>query len=73
MLNVSMAMGSISVCNELCEFFEAMTLSIATAFTTLASVTVGKSSGVMAEQLLKVLCIPHDDAAWKLSVTTQLV
>ena len=50
-----------------------MTLSIATAFTTLASVTVGKSSGVMAEQLLKVLCIPHDDAAWKLSVTTQLV
>jgi hypothetical protein len=68
-----MAMGSVSVCNDLCEIFKAMTLSIATAFASLASVTAGKSSGVTAEQLSKVFCIPHDDAVRTLSATTQLV
>ncbi len=52
-----MAMGRVSVCNDLCENFKAMTLSIATAFATLVSVTAGKSSGVTAEQLSKVFCI----------------
>ncbi len=71
--HVSMAMGSISVSNDSCAIFEAMPLSIAAAFTTLASVNAGKRSGVTAEQLSKVFCIPHDDAARTLSVTTQLV
>jgi hypothetical protein len=73
MLRVSMAMGSVSVCNDLCENFEAMTLSIATVFATLASVTAGKRNWVSAEQLSKVFCIPCDDATRTLSVTTQLV
>ena len=73
MLHVSMAIGSIFLSNDSCAIFEAMPLSIAAAFTTLASVTAGKRSGVTAEQLSKVFCIPHDDAARTLSVTTQLV
>ena len=73
MLHISMAMGSISVCNDSCALFEAMPLSIAAAFTTLALVTAGKRSGVTAEQLSKVFCIPHNDAARTLSVTIQLV
>jgi hypothetical protein len=73
LLHVSMAIGSMSVCNDWCEIFEAMSSSIATAFATLVSVTAGKSNGVTAEQLSKVFCIPHDDAVRTLSATTQLV
>jgi hypothetical protein len=71
--HVSMAMGSVSVCSDLCKIFEAMSSSIATAFATLASVTAGKSNWVTAEQLSKVFCISHDDAVPTLSATTQLV
>jgi hypothetical protein len=72
--HVSMAMGSVSVCNDSCEIFEAiMTSSVAPPFATLASVTAGKMKGVTAEQLSKVFCIPHDDAVRILSATTQLV
>jgi hypothetical protein len=73
MSHVSMVMGSVSICNDPCAVFEAMLLLIATAFARLVSVTARKSSGVMAEQLLKVFCIPHDDAAWTLSIAVQLV
>ena len=39
----------------------------------MALVTAGKRSGVTAEHLSKVFCIPHDDAARTLPVATQLV
>jgi len=42
-----------------------------TAFATIAAVFAGKSTGVNAEHLAKVWCIPHDEAAQTLKVTTQ--
>jgi hypothetical protein len=44
---------------------------LATAFATIGVVSTGRSKGVNAEHLAKVWCIPHDDAARTLMVTTQ--
>jgi hypothetical protein len=39
----------------------------------LAAITAGKSGGVTVEQLAKVFCIPHDNAACTLTITSQLI
>ena len=46
---------------------------LTTAFATIAVVSVGRSKGVNAEHLAKVWCIPHDDVAWTIQVTSQLL
>jgi hypothetical protein len=46
---------------------------LATAFATIAAVSAGRSKGVNAEHLAKVCCIPHDDDAWTIQVTSQLL
>jgi hypothetical protein len=46
---------------------------LTTAFATIAVVSVGRSKGVNAEHLARVWCIPHDDAAWTIQVTSQLL
>ncbi len=67
-----MALRRVSIDNSPCKIFEGMTSTIASTFASLAAVTAGRSGGVTAEQLAKVFCIPHDDAAQTLSVTSQL-
>ncbi len=44
---------------------------LATAFAMIQAVSVGRLKGVSAEHLSEVWCIPHDDAARTLGVTTQ--
>jgi hypothetical protein len=46
---------------------------LTTAFAIIAAVSAGRSKGVNAEHLAKVWCIPHDDAAWTIQVTSQLL
>ena len=58
MSHVSMAMGSISVCNNSCAIFEAMPSSIAAAFTTLALVTAGKKVGSRLDSFQKCSAFP---------------
>ncbi len=65
--HASMALESISINNSPCKIFEEMTSAIASAFASLAVVTAGRSGGVTA-----VFCIPHDNAAWTLSMISQL-
>jgi hypothetical protein len=70
--HAAMAFGSVSKDDGACEIFEARVLEmLATAFATIQAVSAGKSKGVSAEHLSKVWCIPHDDAACTLDVTTQ--
>jgi len=40
-------------------------------FATIAAVSAGRSKGVNAKHLVKVWCIPHDEAAQTLRVTSQ--
>ncbi len=69
--HATMAFGSVSKDDDACEIFESSVLEmLATAFATQA-VSAGRSKGVSAEHLSKVWCIPHDDAAHTLGVTTQ--
>jgi len=70
--HAAMAFGSVSKDDNACEIFEARVLEmLATAFATIQAVSAVRSKGVSAEHLSKVWCIPHDDAACTLGVTTQ--
>jgi hypothetical protein len=71
--HASMAMGSVSIDNSECKIFEKFETNLCKAFASLAAVTAGRSGGVSAEHLSKIFCIPHDDAARTLSVTSQLI
>ena len=72
MSHVSMAAGSVSIDDSACYIFEAnISAQLVTAFATIAAVSSGRSKGVNAEHLAKVWCIPHDEAAQTLKVTTQ--
>jgi hypothetical protein len=67
-----MAFGSVSKDDNSCEIFKARVLEmLATSFATIQAVSAGRSTGVSVEHLSKVWCIPHDDAAHTLGVTTQ--
>jgi hypothetical protein len=68
-----MAMGSVSIDKSPCKIFEGLESTLCEAFASLAAVTAGRSGGVSAEHLSKILCIPHNDAARMLSVTSQLI
>jgi hypothetical protein len=71
--HASMAMGSVSINDSLCEIFEELESTLCKAFVSLAAVMAGHSGGVSAEHLSKIFCIPHDDAERTLLVTSQLV
>jgi hypothetical protein len=71
--HASMAMGSVSINNSSCEIFEGLESTHCNAFVSLTAATAGRSGGVSAEHLSKIFCIPHDDAARRLLVTSQLV
>ncbi len=74
MSHVSMALGSVSIDDTACDIFmENASLMLTTAFATIAAVSVGRSKGVNAKHLAKVWCIPHDDAAWTIQVTSLLL
>jgi hypothetical protein len=74
MSHVSMALGSVSINDTACGIFMENTSAIlTTAFATIAAVSAGRSKGVNAEHLAKVWCIPHDDAARTIQVTSQLL
>ncbi len=74
MSHVSMALGSVSIDDTACGIFmENASAMLMTAFATIAAVSAGRSKGVNAEHLAKVWCIPHDDAAWTIQVTSQLL
>ncbi len=45
--------------------------TLLTVFATIQAVSARRSNEVSAENLAKVWCIPHDDAACTLDVTTQ--
>jgi hypothetical protein len=68
-----MAMGSVSIDDDACEIFEKFESTLRHAFASLAAITAGRGGGVSAEHLSKIFCIPHDDAARTLSVTSQLI
>ncbi len=70
--HAAMAFGSVSKDDDACEIFEArVSEMLATAFAKIQAVSAGRSKGVSADHLSKVWCIPHDDAARTLGVTTQ--
>jgi hypothetical protein len=70
--HAAMAFGSVSKDDDACEIFETrVSVVLATALATIQAVSAGRSKGVSAEHLAKVWCIPHDDAARTLGVTTQ--
>ncbi len=70
--HAAMVMGSTSIDDSGCELFlESASSQFESAFSTLATVTVGRSRGVSAEHLAKVWMIPHDEAARTLQVTSQ--
>jgi hypothetical protein len=71
--HASMAMGSVSIDDIACKIFEKFESTIRDVSASIAAVTAKRSGGVNAEQLSKIFCIPHDDAARTLLVTTQLV
>ncbi len=71
--HAAMAIGSVSKDDAACEIFEARLSAImTTVFATVQAVSARKSKGVNAKHLDKVWCIPHDNAARTLSVTTNL-
>jgi hypothetical protein len=72
MSHVAMALGSVSINNSDYEIFMANNSAMmATAFAMIIAVTAERSIGVNAEHLAKVWCIPHNDAALTLQVTSQ--
>ncbi len=74
MSHVSMTLGSVSIDDTACDIFmENASAMLTTAFATIAADSAGRSKGVNAEDLAKVWCIPHDDAAWTIQVTSQLL
>jgi hypothetical protein len=66
-------MGSVSIDESTCKIFEGLESTCCEAFASLTAVTAGCSGGVSAEHLFKIFCIPHNDAARTLSVTSQLI
>jgi len=64
---VSMAMGSMTVDDEACNLFEAR------VFSSVSAIAAGRSKGFTADHLVKIWCIPYDDAARTLEVTTQWI
>jgi hypothetical protein len=68
-----MAMGSVSIDESTCEIFEGLESTFHEAFASLTAVTDGCIGGVSVEHLSKIFCIPHNDAARTLSVTSQLI
>ena len=72
MSHAAMAFGSVSKDDDACEIFEAgVSEMLAMVFAMIQAISVGRLKGVSAEHLAKVWCIPHDDAARTLGVTTQ--
>ncbi len=71
--HASMAMGSESIDDDACKIFKKFESTIRDVSASIAAVTAKRSGGVNAEHLSKIFCIPHDDAARTLLVTTQLV
>jgi hypothetical protein len=72
MSNASIELGSTSIDNGACQFFEAdLTVKLALAFSMLAAVTAGQMRGVTPEHLSKVWSIPFVDATKTLQMTTQ--
>jgi hypothetical protein len=70
--HAAMAFRSVAKDDDACEIFEArVSEMLVMAFATIQAVSAGRSKGVSAEHLEKVWCIPHDDAACTLGVTTQ--
>ncbi len=70
--HAGMTFDSVSMDNNACNIFETkLSEVLATGFATIHAVSAGRSKGVSAEHLAKVWCIPHDDAARTLGVTTQ--
>jgi hypothetical protein len=70
--HAAMAFGSVSMDNTACDIFEEQLSEVlATVIATIHAVSAGRSKGVSAEHLAKVWCIPHDDAARTIGVTTQ--
>jgi hypothetical protein len=68
-----MAMGSVSIDKSTCKIFDGLESTLCEAFASLAAVTASHSGRVSSEHLSKIFCIPHDDAARTLSVTSQLI
>jgi hypothetical protein len=74
MSHVSMILGSVSIDDTACGIFmENASAMLTTVFATIAAVSAGRSKGVNTEHLAKVWCIPHDDAARTIQVTSQLL
>ncbi len=72
MSHVSIALGSVSIDDTACGIFmKNASAMLTTASATIAAVSAGRSKGVNAEHLAKVGCIPHDEAAWTIQVTSQ--
>jgi hypothetical protein len=70
--HAAMAFGSVSKDDDACEIFEAgVSEMLAMVFAMIQAISVGRLKGVSAEHLAKVWCIPHDDAACTLDITTQ--
>ncbi len=70
--HAAMAFGSVSKDDDANEIFAArVSEMLATAFATIQAVYAERLKGVSAEHLFKVWCIPHDEAACTLGVTTQ--
>jgi hypothetical protein len=70
--HTAMVMGSTRIDDSSCELFlESASSQIESSFSTLATVTAGRSRGVSAEHLAKVWMIPHNEAARTLQVTSQ--
>ena len=64
----AMALGSVTVDNLACKLFDEPPHGEAS----ISAITAGKPNGVSADRLAKLFSISHDDAAWTLSVMTQL-
>jgi hypothetical protein len=70
--HAEMALGSVLMDNDAWDIFETkLSEVLATGFATIHAVSARRSKGVSAEHLARVWCIPHDDAARTIGVTTQ--
>jgi hypothetical protein len=72
--NASMAFGATTLDKSACDIFETQLRdAIKEGFSTLLAVRAGQTWRVSAEHLAKIWRISHDDAAWTVEVTTQLL
>ena len=65
-------MGSVPTDDVDCELFEAIGSALADAVATISAVLAGKSNGISAEHLSKIIRISHEEAARTINVTLQL-